>query len=131
MKKYLVILMTTIAVISLSCGIRSAFYGQEAGSNDLKKSILPVLGGLASNNDYFGQNPLPTDPVETIPEPGMQKDNEDGSANEIPDPLPPSIVPSEGDFDIVDVNDVRVTRKNGMQVTRFPSGEVYYVPAEI
>lgn len=133
-RHYFIFSLFTIAVVSLSCGLKKAFSGRHDDRIDTNAQIKPLTEALANNNDYFGQEPLPNN------QPGADAAPSNGDGNAEPNdnapvatlgPLAPSNPPATGDFEIQDVNGVYVSRKNGMLKTIFPNGEEYFTPEQI
>src|SRR5580704_19589582 len=112
----LVIFICLIIIGFLSCSFKKAFYDK---NHKIFENTNTLPAGLGDNLDYFGQ--------ETAKD--QENNQEDAPTESKPGPKQglPYQTP-EGDFFYVDQNGVRITKKNGMQVTEFPSGEIYYLP---
>lgn len=118
-------MMVLIAVISLSCGIKQALSRGES-----LKSRKIFTESLSNNGDYFAKDPMPseTDRKNDTHESDGGPSAEPG--NEIPeeDNSKPFAVKPNGDFSYTDHNGVNITKKDGMQITKFSETEIYYLP---
>ena len=133
MKKYLIFVVILIALISLSCSLKRAFSEEE----NLDTSRKSFTGSLSSNEDYFGQNPLPSewdqkaDSGEAEGEPHDELANENEADKARTDESKPFAVYPNGDFYYTDANGVSIIKTNGMQVTQISDTEIYYLPDQI
>lgn len=125
MKKYFVFALGMSALISISCELGVFSIGKDAEQELTKPPAAgPPLGG-----ELLGQEPAPDKMIE-----GDEDDKK--NADQPPTPVPPAPseptaeAPTSDDFTMVDENGVIITKKNGMQITKMPSGEVYYLPDE-
>lgn len=118
-------MMVLIAVISLSCGLKQALSQEESS-----KSRKSFTGILTENGDYFSNDPKPggTDSENDTIEPDDSQDTDPGDEIAEVDNSKPFAVQPNGDFSYTDHNGVTITKKDGMQVTKFSETEIYYLP---
>ena len=115
------ILGGAVAVVSLSCRLKSVFSDSDKAAHNLKDSHQQVR---AKDVDW-AQEPTP---AEREQEQGEQQAADTAAAFMQPKPLDPT--PKKDFPPREDSNGVIIEKKNGVLITRISRKEVYYLPDE-